>query len=325
MIPSVIGVEMSRTSISTTSPRRGGVLCLCLLATGCPTGPPPDDDDASAADDDDTGDLDLATLVGEVRINETTTEDPSSRHPWVGVWGLYDVPFVEGVFPEWSGGWTGEVWVWEGFDGDCLLATVLAWDTCEPPCGEDDYCDPSAGVCIPRPPLAPAGDLVFEGLNTSLTLSPNDLGIYVLTEAIPDPLFAPGQAIAVTASGGATPGFSASVTGVSALEPALDCGIDVVEGEDLVVTWEPSGRSSALVRWEMAQGHHAGNGPLIRCEGLDTGSLTVPWALLDAYDLWDPVYQTLTLTRLDRALVEVGGGETIAVEVSSSRVCLPSW
>jgi len=319
---------------------------ILLTAGACPSASDDDsaagdddgaDDDASDDDggdddggDDDTGDpgvddLDYTSLVGRIVVSETTVDDAPNEYPYVSVWGLHEGPFVDGVYPEWVFPWTGEVWERTLTGGDCALYVPFDPFACSPPCAAKvEYCAPP-GQCEAFPAHHPAGDLVFQGLAEPLTLSPNDIGLYVLTVGIPDDLFATGATVSVDAAGGETPAFSAAVTAPPPLQPALDCELTLTQGQDLVVTWTAEAPGTSRVRWEMAQGHHAANGPLISCESEDTGSLTVPAALIDAYDLMIPTLQTLSLSRFDRDVVEVAPGQTVALEVASIRVCLPSW
>lgn len=306
------------------------VWLLCCGAGGCPTSPA--DDDTTDPGDDDTTDhpgvdpLDLDTLIGRIQLLENAVEgDEVDTYTYISVWGLIQAPLPTGMFPEWSAGWTGESWEVVGEEGGCLVARIQWPSPCEPPCSfETEFCSP-AGACLPFPEYHDAGTFTFGGLTVSYTIDPNDSGIYVPMDPLPEDLFVGGAALTLSASGGTTPGFSAAITGVPSMAPTAPCDVQMEQGQDLTVTWTPAAPDTSMVRWEMAQGHHAGNGPLLRCEGPDTGSLTVPGSMVGLYGLEQPGWQTLILSRFDRSTVEVAPGETVAFEAVSSRICLPAW
>ena len=290
------------------------LLAMGLALWGCPGGGNDDDD---ATDDPTVGDLDFSTLVGGIRVAETADDSGGSTGSWVGVWGLYDHPFVEGIYPEWSGGWTGTLFGITAEEGDCIAVQNLWSSECEPTCAADEYCSPDMS-CEPEPTWSHAGDLVFGGLATDLTLSPNDGQDYVLSQGIPDDLFEEGSTVSVDAAGGNTPAFAAAVTAPPPLEPALPCQ-PVVADEDYAISWTPGDSDNARIRAEIYFGYHAASGPMVRCEVEDSGSFEVPLSLLDDASSI-PVY-TVALTRFDRAVVETEGGQTVSFEAASTRSC----
>ena len=308
-----------------------GMLCSGFLSVGCPTGgivSVDDDatgDDDTTDDDDDTGDDDDADggLLARISVIESTEHGSGTESSSVRMWGIYDSPWADGVVPDWWAGCSGEgdtgVWVRRESAGDCWLAVTRTCDgDCVPPCEEEEYCTPTS-VCEPIPELRDAGVLAIDGLSVQASLTPTENGRYSPLYGLPSDLYQPGDVITLTAEGGDTPAFSASAMGVDELEAELPCGQIPEPEQDLTVTWTPGGAAAVRVRWEMIQNVHLAQGPRLRCEVEDTGSLTIPAELIDAY-LYSQ-HHTFTLSRYDVQEVSVHGESAVAFEVHSTRHC----
>ncbi len=289
---------------------------VIMVLVGCSGDQVTDDDDAT--DEPTVAEVDFSTLLGGIQVAETTDDSGWTDGPRASVWGLYDRPFVEGIFPEWSGGWTGSIFGITAEQGDCIAVENLWSADCEPDCGSHEYCSPTLG-CEPAPVFSHGGDLVFGGLTTELTLSPTADGDYVLDQAIPDDLFTEGTVVSVDAAGAGTPSFAAAVTAPPPLEPALPCD-PIAAGQDYSISWTPGESENARVRAEIFFGYHAAAGPMIRCEVEDDGAFEVPLSMLDD-PTSIPVY-TVKLSRFDRAVVETGTAASVSFEVASSRACV---
>jgi len=124
----------------------------------------------------------------------------------------------------------------------------------------------------------------------------------------------------LTAAGGAHPAFTAAATGVETLAATLPCEEPPPGGQDLTITWDAPTTPGTRIRWEMTQDVHLNQGPRIRCEADDTGSLTLPADLIDDY-LYG-LRHTLTLTRYTDDVVPLPGAGQLAFEVGSAVTCI---
>ena len=312
------------------------------LLVGCPTGSdddtgiPADDDSApsdddvtsdddTAADDDSAGDDDAESgLLGRISVVESVEQGTGVASAQVGIWGINDRPWSGGLVPDWWVGCDGEgdigLWVRSASAGDCLLAVKLTCSgDCEPPCIHGEYCTTTSS-CEAIPELQDAGLLTIDGLDAEVSLTPTGEGRYIPLYGLPSDLFEPGDEITLTAAGAATAAFSATATGMAAPDAELPCAQIPEPDQDLTVTWTPSGDPAARVRWEMLQNIHNAQGPRIRCDLEDTGSLTVPASLIAGY-LFGPTH-TFTLTRYTVDEVPMPGSASIAFEVQASRYCV---
>lgn len=288
---------------------------LALLA-GCPQ-----DEQTEPADDDDSAEsvaLDLDSLVGGVRIEETTSDGAGgSTYAYVWPWGIYDVPY--------PGNLLGVVWGPYGLtvteeQGDCFYLESLGYGFCDPLCGSDEYCS-AEDQCEPWPRYRDAGTMTVSGLSEPLTITPSEHGYYSVDwVCCPERLFAGGEVVELQAEGGETPGFQITTVAVEPIEPALDCEMTVEDDADLEITWTPS-EVGGTVRWEMTSAPHAGQGPMVLCEGDDVGSMTVPRALVGRFLAEKRYYEIFRLSRYQRAWVGIDQGRQVALEVAAVRRC----
>lgn len=286
-------------------------------ATSCSGGEAGDDDSGDDAGDDDDSAAADGPLVGGVLVQETAS-DSSGGQPWTFVWpwGLYDKPF--------PGNELGAVWGPYGLmptmvDGDCTYMGVLTGGFCDPPCEFDEFCS-ADDTCETWPVYRDAGVMTVQGLSEPVTITPSASGFYMVDwECCPDDLFDGGDSVTLTAEGNLTPAFEVSATAVEALGPALDCDMPLSGDADLEITWTPAG--GGTVRWEMVAAPHAGQGPMVLCETGDTGSMTVPAAMVAQYQIDRGPYETLRLSRYRRETVQVDQGNAISLEIASIRRC----
>jgi len=169
-------------------------------------------------------------------------------------------------------------------EGNCRLLTFQVAQ-CEP------YC---SGICVatnqcePWPTYASAGRVDVDGLKASLTLVPEaPLNYYnPTTYPIPEDLFDACDAITATAAGGDVPAFDLHAAGVDNLAPeTTGANITIENGSDFTLAWEPSG-CDARVRLTLNAPNQAHGLPytaILECDGPDTGSLTVPRSLIEAF------------------------------------------
>ncbi len=169
-------------------------------------------------------------------------------------------------------------------EGNCRLLTFQVAQ-CDPYC--DGICV-DTDECVPWPTYVSAGRIDFEGLASSVALVPEPpINYYNPTSyPIPEDLFDACDAITATAAGGDVPAFEVTAFGVDDLSPDVT-GVNITldDEDDFTLTWEPSGCESR-VRLTLNAPNEAHGLPytaIIECDGPDTGSLTVPRSLIEAF------------------------------------------
>lgn len=162
-------------------------------------------------------------------------------------------------------------------EGACrLLRKVNPF--CDPLCAGGTVCS-VGGECVPEPGLRSVGSMTAVGLVEPLLLEPLSDGSYRQL-GLPDPPFAPGARIRVTASGGELAGFTLRGIGVAPLVVAPGV-LTIRPGQSLEIAWDSDGTVDSLVAIDVRIDQH-GNSPLnLHCDAPDTGSFAVPAALLD--------------------------------------------
>lgn len=169
-------------------------------------------------------------------------------------------------------------------EGNCRLLTFQVAQ-CDPYC--DGICV-DTNECVPWPTYASAGRVELEGLKSSLALVPEPPLDYYNPSSFPVPedLFDTCDSITATAAGAEVPAFSVSAVGVDDLSPDVTgVNITLEDEKDFTLTWEPSG-CDARVRLTLNapnQAHGLPYAAIIECDGPDTGSLTVPRSLIEAF------------------------------------------
>ncbi len=168
-------------------------------------------------------------------------------------------------------------------DGACRL---LEFDvaSCDPWC--DGVCV-DTDVCLPWPSFESAGAIAVTGLETALTMTPRDsINWYDSTVyPLPEDLFVAGAAINATAAGATIAGFSIDATGVADLEADIaGINLTIADGVDATVTWTSAGGADRvrLTINSPNQGHGLPYRAILECDGPDSGSLTIPRALVEA-------------------------------------------
>lgn len=254
-------------------------------------------------------------VIGGLRVNEIDVDSaPNSTMNVFEIWGLYDRPFALQIFGVVREG----MWQVALREGACVYLTEIMPGFCTPGCTTEQYCDVD-DVCQPYPLQQSAGPMTLTGLTSTVTLTPTGDGNYDTSGTPTANMFEPGATVTLTAAGADLPAFTVSTTAPVHLTPAIPCPVEPVAGQDLIVTWDAG--DGDLVRWEMISAFHAGDGPMVLCEGPDTGSLTVPAAIIDRYLVDRTAYETMQLSRLQRAPADVGNGRLLLLETVSMRIC----
>jgi hypothetical protein len=202
--------------------------------------------------------------------------------------------------------------------GDCQLFQKF-YPFCDPPCGAGEVCDHDE-TCIPYPANQGVGTVALLGTAEPVFMEPDGSNYYWDTQ-IPYPLFATGDLIQVSATGGDIDAFELRGLGVDdaiLTEPLWE----VVSGEDLTVTWVPSDAPSRI-RVVMSVDQH-GNSPVsLKCEAEDTGALTISADLLDAllqYGVSGFATGTLRRVTADHISTELGCVEMLVYSHTEAQV-----
>jgi hypothetical protein len=209
--------------------------------------------------------------------------------------------------------------------GDCYFLAEIMEGLCPGGCNADQWCT-DQDVCEDLPQPAHAGTLTLTGLGpvtpVTITLNPDAEGKYTGQQLQFDNSYTSASTITMTASGGPTPAFTVAVQGVDVIEPPLQCDSSLpAAGQDLVFTWTPANDGS-WIRLHLPTWHHAGMGSAVICEAPDTGSLTVPAAMVNYYLAAGATEQrTYTLERLKQAIVDLGDGRGVALGAVARRDC----
>ena len=158
-------------------------------------------------------------------------------------------------------------------EGDCTLWRRIN-PFCDPGCDTDEVCTHD-GECVPYPAQLDVGTVTVEGLASAVAMEPDGYANYWDT-TVPYPLFEPGGPVRLRSESG----LELRGLGVDTLlveDPAWH----ITRGEDLEVAWTP-GASASRVTLSFNVDQH-GNSPItMRCEVADTGSASVPSAVLEA-------------------------------------------
>jgi hypothetical protein len=141
--------------------------------------------------------------------------------------------------------------------------------------------------------------------------------MYHSRDTIPSDAFDDDATVTVAATGDVVPAFSISARGVPPLEAAISNGeIELVNGEEFTFTWTPADPTSR-VRLTVNANNHGHAAPweaVIECDTEDTGQVTVPAAMIDAFPetyRWEVCEGSdcplSWLTRYHKTVTDVGG------------------
>lgn len=168
-------------------------------------------------------------------------------------------------------------------EGDCRLLVPIPFEVCEPAC--DGLC--VDGECRPYPTPRSAGPIEVRGARSPATLAFGEPGYDLVVHE--GALLSPGGAITASAPGDEVAGFELTAIAPSAPELDFVDFLTLDASDDL--TFRFAAEPDARVRVRLAAGETHGRPPnaAIECDAPDTGSLTVPRALLEPFvepSLW---------------------------------------
>ncbi len=254
----------------------------------------PDDDDSAAGDDDDTADddtaddddsgtddddsaaaLDPCTFPDDAAALVTVVEHYHQENEYAQVSGSV----FESPYPTFQ-----EIVVEEG----ACRTMRMAYGYCDPPCDMGEVCT-ADDVCVAFPAGISAGDLTVEGLGDPIVIEAQEYspGYYWGPWDLDADIFEAGDPIDVSFSGDTFPAVQLHVRGVATIDRDLATDVlTLVDGQDNVLTWTPGDDPGACVELRV-NGANAAHGmpldDLIWCLGPDTGSLTIPRAVVEAF------------------------------------------
>lgn len=249
------------------------------------------------------------TLSGSVQIVETYSSGAGEP---VGSWIFVDLRDAPLPLP----------YLARAEDGACKVWT-LSDTPCDPSCEPGQICD-ATGTCRDYPSSVTAGQLLFEGLATSITAHPTEFGGYTFIPEPPADLFAAGAAITVAAEGSASHDrFTAGVTGVADLAIEGTGLVELVDGQPTTLTWAPAGDDSIVEVVLQLGWHGAPATGVIVCRAPDSaGEIVISPDVIAPFPYFTfGLFQAPSwIERLTRTLIPTDGGP---LEITaSSRVNL---
>jgi hypothetical protein len=220
----------------------------------------------------------------------------------------------------------------QGWVRDAPVNQAVAWDLAETLDGCDlltpraPFCDPQCdvsatcvedGVCLANPTEHSVGVVTITGVDTEdggpVTLNPIG-NRYPPAAAVLYPPAPEGASIQLSTEGGDYAPFTVTGTGIAPLtmlnQLNADQTVDMTPDQDLALQWQPPGaQSDARIEIEIDISHHGGARGLIRCFVDDTGSFSVPQALVSGLiDLGVAGFPTVKIIRRSRGSVQIEPG-----------------
>jgi len=165
-------------------------------------------------------------------------------------------------------------------EGDCR---ILRRENpfCDPPCGGDETCDLS-GTCVPYPSAVNVGTVSIRGLSSAVSMEPVEPGNTYFDTSLANPPWTPGDAVALSSTGGDITAFEMHGYAPDTLEGVPETWT-ISTSRDLNISWTPpaadAGTEITLVlRIDM----HGTTPSALECTFADTGSGVVSSATLSA-------------------------------------------
>lgn len=181
-------------------------------------------------------------------------------------------------------------------EGGCRLLELMYGD-CGPGCGPDEVCT-SDNECAAEPAGLGAGVITVRGLGDDIALTSQSWapGRYDSPSTLTSELFDAGDAVEVILDGGDFPAIVLGATGVAAMDTDLTAsGYELTNGQDAVLNWtagpDPTACVSVVLKGRNSV-HGAPLGNIIECQTTDTGTLTIPQSIVEAF----PIGQTPEVT-----------------------------
>ena len=193
--------------------------------------------------------------------------------------------------------------------GDCRRARALV-PFCDPGCSGGQLCGLDS-VCRPSPVAVSMGTVTVRGLEQTVTMEPLAPAFnYTNPGTLPHPGFALGDGIALETTGGDFAPLSFLGWGITPIA-FTNPNVAVESGAALAISWTPMAESGPTeVHIELNVNLHGTSaGSRLECEVADTGSFSIPQALItDLMADGLSGFPTLTLTRASSDREDVSGG-----------------
>jgi hypothetical protein len=192
-------------------------------------------------------------------VEETPETDPFTRFQGAVFDGQYPPPFPLTL---------------DSTDGDCEL-WVPTNASC--PAGCSGGVCTAAGVCSLYPKEVSVGPVTVEGIDpAAFTVSPiTTKFVYQATSSLPNPPCTEGSTFGVSGSG-----FSVQAKCIKPLVLTSTIPIPVMSGSPVALTWEAADEPTARINVKLDIAHHGGRKGEIQCDVADTGSFSIPAALV---------------------------------------------
>jgi len=281
-----------------------------FVLTGCPAPPadsnPPGDSTPPAAE---PGVLGVIPLVEIERLDAPGTTMVSAYG-----WGPMD------RVPAWQR-W-GELWEYMGEviseEGECALVDSMVAAYCPDGCADDEYCAPNDQCETWWTQLDP-GELSLSA--PSLELDYHRVsGLLSPDGSVGDDAMGADELVTLTATGAELPAFETTALAPYPMVSTLDCALEPAAGQQLEITWVPAAAPSTITL-EFIAVYHAGNGPMIRCDSPDDGSIVVPAAIIDAYLPHRTPAEVIQITRWTEGMADLGQDRSFALRLGYQQAC----
>lgn len=214
----------------------------------------------------------------------------------------------------------------ERTEGDCALVRRPN-PFCNPACDTTETCSLEE-VCVPAPRQQDVGPVAVEGLASCVAMAPRPPGNGYFQNGLPNPPFAAGGLVRLTTGAGPYGPLELHGVGVEPMAP-LDARWMLVPGQALVIAWTPpTTPGRARVAFSMNIDQH-GTSPLsIVCDVADTGTASVPAALIDDLFAAQSGFPSGSITRrtvdsqdVTDGCVDLAVGSTRPMAVCASGAC----
>jgi hypothetical protein len=189
-----------------------------------------------------------------------------------------------------------ELWQQVQMDGACKVVDLPTL-TCTPACAGTQICAGN-NRCVPEPSAQDVGAVTVTGLPAPLQPAAFNKTYYAPFPAGRYPPFANEAEVKLTTAGGAYPPFSLAGRGITPLA-FTQTGLRVANDQPLAISWAaPAQAGSARIEIALDIAHHGGIGARIECDVPDSGSHTIPGALVTRLISFGTAgFPTITLTR----------------------------
>jgi hypothetical protein len=211
------------------------------------------------------------------------------------------------------------IWTTSKQEGDCRVE-VPSVPFCDPGCGSD-VCV-ADGKCQAYPTPHVVGEVKLSGLHvgagTELLLKEVAKNYQAPAGTVfAYPPFAEGDTIAVHAAGGDYTAFDLEAKGVAPLT-FTSTDFELEMGKALELTWTAAADpKSSPVHLKLDISHHGGSKGMIECDADDTGSLTIPAALMtELIGLGVAGFPSVIMTRVSTGTAQIAPGR-VELAVSS--------